>query len=185
MRREIKYVNARQIVALASTHLILRTAGTRALIYGLLCRNATDGAAREEPSLACALPSRDRGRAKLKGRPAEITPLKAAVTKEDADYEQSRKADQTALIQQADDERDALLNQALTLIDAMAKVSAIPTSQQSALRLKTQVDIYKSSAKLALRRKTTSFFLKYSRSICIYSRFMKNVLRTINLVALF
>ena len=34
--------------------------------------------------------------AKLQG---EITPLKAAVNKEDQDYEQSRKSDQTALIQ--------------------------------------------------------------------------------------
>ena len=87
---------------------------------------------------------------------AEITPLKASVTKEDADYEQSRKADQTALIQQADYERDALLNQALTVIDAMAKVSAIPASQTAALQLKGQVDIYKPSAKLALRDESTT-----------------------------
>ena len=64
---------------------------------------------------------------------AEITPLKTAVTKEDEDYEQSRKADQTEAIRQADEERDGLLNQALTVIDAMAKVSAIPASQQAAL----------------------------------------------------
>ena len=86
---------------------------------------------------------------------AEITPLKAAVEKEDEDYEQSRKSDQTALIRQADDERDALLNQALTVIDAMAKVSAIPASQQAALILKGLVDIYKPSAKLALRDEST------------------------------
>lgn len=85
----------------------------------------------------------------------EVTTLKAAVTKEDLDYEQSRKSDQTEAIHQADDERDALLNQALTVIDAMAKVSAIPASQQSALRLKAQVDIYKPSAKLALRDEST------------------------------
>ena len=41
---------------------------------------------------------------------AEITPLKAAVTKEDMDYEQSRKAEHTELIHKADDERDGLLN---------------------------------------------------------------------------
>ena len=86
---------------------------------------------------------------------AEITPLKAAVAKEDEDYEQSRKADQTEAIRQADDERDGLLNQALTVIDAMAKVSAIPASQQAALQLKGQVDIYKPSAKLALREEST------------------------------
>mgnify|MGYP007122058391 CR=1 FL=1 len=86
---------------------------------------------------------------------AEITPLKTAVTKEDEDYEQSRKADQTEAIRQADDERDALLNQALTVIDAMAKVSAIPASQTAALQLKAQVDIYKPSAKLALRDEST------------------------------
>ena len=85
----------------------------------------------------------------------EVTTLKAAVTKEDRDYEQSRKSGQTEPIHQADDERDALLNQALTVIDAMAKVSAIPASQQSALRLKAQVDIYKPSAKLALRDEST------------------------------
>ena len=86
---------------------------------------------------------------------AEITPLKTAVTKEDTDYEQSRKADQTEAIRQADEERDALLNQALTVIDAMAKVSAIPASQTAALQLKGQVDIYKPSAKLALREEST------------------------------
>ena len=86
---------------------------------------------------------------------AEITPLKAAVGKEDLDYEQSRKAEHTELIHKADDERDALLNQALTVIDAMAKVSAIPASQQAALQLKGQVDIYKPSAKLALREEST------------------------------
>jgi hypothetical protein len=85
----------------------------------------------------------------------QITPLKAAVTKEDQDYEQSRKADQTEAIHQADEERDALLNQALTVIDAMAKVSAIPASQTAALQLKAQVDIYKPSAKLALRDEST------------------------------
>ena len=85
----------------------------------------------------------------------QITPLKAAVEKEDEDYEQSRKSDQTALIRQADDERDALLNQALTVIDAMAKVSAIPASQQAALILKGLVDVYKPSAKLALRDEST------------------------------
>ena len=85
----------------------------------------------------------------------QITPLKTAVAKEDEDYEQSRKSDQTALIRQADDERDALLNQALTVIDAMAKVSAIPASQQAALILKGLVDIYKPSAKLALRDEST------------------------------
>ena len=86
---------------------------------------------------------------------AEITPLKTAVTKEDTDYEQSRKADQTEAIRQADEERDGLLNQALTVIDAMAKVSAIPASQTAALQLKGQVDIYKPSAKLALREEST------------------------------
>ena len=86
---------------------------------------------------------------------AEITPLKAAVAKEDEDYEQSRKADQTEAIRQADEERDGLLNQALTVIDAMAKVSAIPASQTAALQLKGQVDIYKPSAKLALREEST------------------------------
>ena len=85
----------------------------------------------------------------------QITPLKTAVGKEDEDYEQSRKSDQTALIRQADDERDALLNQALTVIDAMAKVSAIPASQQAALILKGLVDVYKPSAKLALRDEST------------------------------
>ena len=85
----------------------------------------------------------------------QITPLKAAVTKEDQDCEQSRKADQTEAIHQADDERDALLNQALTVIDAMAKVSAFPASQTAALQLKAQVDIYKPSAKLALRDEST------------------------------
>ncbi len=46
----------------------------------------------------------------------EVTTLKAAVTKEDRDYEQSRKSGQTEPIHQADDERDALLNQALTVL---------------------------------------------------------------------
>ena len=85
----------------------------------------------------------------------EITPLKAAVRKEDEDYEQSRKSDQTEAIHKADDERDALLNQALTVIDAMAKVSAIPASQQAALLLKGLVELYKPSTKLALRDEST------------------------------
>ena len=54
---------------------------------------------------------------------AEITPLKTAVTKEDTDYEQSRKADQTEAIRQADEERDGLLNQALTVISPVMNSS--------------------------------------------------------------
>ena len=85
----------------------------------------------------------------------EITPMKTAIAKEDEDYEQSRKADQTEAIRQADDERDALLNQALTVIDAMVKVTAIPASQQAAQVLRGLADIYKPSAKLALREEST------------------------------
>ena len=37
--------------ALTASHTLLRFAGDRALIYGFSCTRATDGAAREEPSL--------------------------------------------------------------------------------------------------------------------------------------
>ena len=119
----------------------------------------------------------------------EITPLKTAVTKEDEDYEQSRKSDQTALIRQADDERDALLNQALTVIDAMAKVSALPESQHAALILKGLVDIYKPSAKLALRDESTQVdqwlqaLIQLSEDRKDTDRCMRNFFRMMDAVA--
>ena len=80
-----------------------------------------------------------------------ITPLKAAVTKEDEDIDPSRKSDKTAEIKTADDERDSLLDQALSIIDTMAKATALPAICQAAQQLQDSVNTYKPSSKLALR----------------------------------
>jgi len=80
-----------------------------------------------------------------------VTPLKAAVTKEDEDIDPSRKSDKTAEIKTADDERDSLLDQSLSIIDTMAKATALPAICQAAQKLQESVVTYKPSSKLALR----------------------------------
>ena len=91
--------------------------------------------------------------------PAKLQPYLTAVEngyeKEDRDYQVSQKSDLTALIDAADQERDALLNQVLTMVDAMRKMEAMPTKKQAAETLAGPLDFYKPSAKMALRDETT------------------------------
>ena len=82
---------------------------------------------------------------------AVIDPLKAAVTKEDQDIDQSRTSGQTAQIKEADDSRDSLVDQGLSIIDTMSKATALAAMQQAALLLVPVVNTYKPSSKLALR----------------------------------
>ena len=64
-------------------------------------------------------------------------------------------APQTELIDQADRQRDALIAQVSTMIEAMLKMTLMPQKQQAAQTLKTGWDIYKPSAKAALRDEST------------------------------
>lgn len=79
----------------------------------------------------------------------------ATAEREDTDYKISQKSDYTALVAQADQERDSLLTQLLAMIEAFAKMDAMPDKQQAALKLKTTLDFYKPSAKAALSDETT------------------------------
>lgn len=91
--------------------------------------------------------------------PAKLQPyidaVKAAVQKQDEDYKISKAASQTELIAKADEERDGLLGQVLTMVDAMLKMNGLPQMQTAAERMKKGLDIYKPSAKAALRDEST------------------------------
>ena len=84
-----------------------------------------------------------------------LTAVQTAFQREDQDYQVSQKSDLTALIDAADTERDALLSQVLTMVDAMAKMEALPAKKQAATTMKQLLDFYKPSAKMALREETT------------------------------
>lgn len=84
-----------------------------------------------------------------------LTALQAAFQKEDQDYKVSQKSSLTELITAADQERDALLSQVLTMVDAMAKMVALPAKQQAAQTMKQLLDLYKPRATMALREETT------------------------------
>ena len=91
--------------------------------------------------------------------PAKLQPYLTAVEnafeKEDQDYRTSQKSDLTALIEAADQERDALLTQVTTMVDAMRKMDAMPAKKQAAETLAGPLDFYKPTAKMALRDETT------------------------------
>ena len=70
-----------------------------------------------------------------------------------ADYKEATAAPQTELIDQADRQRDALIAQISTMIEAMLKMTLMPQKQQAAQTLKTGWDIYKPTAKAALRER--------------------------------
>ena len=72
-----------------------------------------------------------------------------------ADYKEATAAPQTELIDQADRQRDALIAQVSTMIEAMLKMTLMPQKQQAAQTLKTGWDIYKPTAKAALRDEST------------------------------
>ena len=56
---------------------------------------------------------------------------------------------------EADRQRDALIAQVSTMIEAMLKMTLMPQKQQAAQTLKTGWDIYKPTAKAALRDEST------------------------------
>ena len=56
-----------------------------------------------------------------------------------ADYKEATAAPQTELIDQADRQRDALIAQVSTMIEAMLKMTLMPQKQQAAQTLKTIV----------------------------------------------
>ena len=72
-----------------------------------------------------------------------------------ADYKEATAAPQTELIDQADRQRDALIAQVSTMIEAMLKMTLMPQKQHAAQMLKTGWDIYKPTAKAALRDEST------------------------------
>ena len=84
-----------------------------------------------------------------------LTDAKTQVQKLLADYKEATAAPQTELIDQADRQRDALIAQISTMIEAMLKMTLMPQKQQAAQTLKTGWDIYKPTAKAALRDEST------------------------------
>ena len=84
-----------------------------------------------------------------------LTDAKTLVQKLLADYKEATAAPQTELIDQADRQRDALIAQISTMIEAMLKMTLMPQKQQAAQTLKTGWDIYKPTAKAALRDEST------------------------------
>ena len=91
--------------------------------------------------------------------PAKLQPYlddaRTLVQKLLGDYKESTVAPQTMLIQKADDERDVRVGQVNTMVEAMAKMSGMPQKQQAALTAKQGWDLYKPSAKAALRDEST------------------------------
>jgi hypothetical protein len=83
----------------------------------------------------------------------EFDPDNPAPQKLLADYKEATAAPQTELIDQADRQRDALIAQVSTMIEAMLKMTLMPQKQQAAQTLKTGWDIYKPTAKAALRER--------------------------------
>ena len=84
-----------------------------------------------------------------------LADAKTLVQKLLADYKEATAAPQTELIDQADRQRDALIAQISTMIEAMLKMTLMPQKQQAAQTLKTGWDIYKPTAKAALRDEST------------------------------
>ena len=84
-----------------------------------------------------------------------LADAKTQVQKLLADYKEATAAPQTELIDQADRQRDALIAQISTMIEAMLKMTLMPQKQQAAQTLKTGWDIYKPTAKAALRDEST------------------------------
>ncbi len=82
-----------------------------------------------------------------------LADAKTQVQKLLADYKEATAAPQTELIDQADRQRDALIAQISTMIEAMLKMTLMPQKQQAAQTLKTGWDIYKPTAKAALRER--------------------------------
>ena len=82
-----------------------------------------------------------------------LADAKTQVQKLLADYKEATAAPQTELIDQADRQRDALIAQVSTMIEAMLKMTLMPQKQQAAQTLKTGWDIYKPTAKAALRER--------------------------------
>ena len=85
----------------------------------------------------------------------DITPLVAAVTKEDLDYETSRKASQTADLHDLDNQRDSVLNEVLPYINQMSRMTSMPALQQAALALLPSIELYHPSASASLRNEST------------------------------
>ena len=82
-----------------------------------------------------------------------LADAKTQVQKLLADYKEATAAPQTELIDQTDRQRDALIAQISTMIEAMLKMTLMPQKQQAAQTLKTGWDIYKPTAKAALRER--------------------------------
>ena len=84
-----------------------------------------------------------------------LTALQTAHHKWDVDYQMSQKSELTALIDKADKERDAPLNQVLTMVQAMRKMDGLPAKKQAAEAMAGALEFYKLSASMALRDETT------------------------------
>ena len=84
-----------------------------------------------------------------------LTALQTAHHKWDVDYQMSQKSELTTLIDKADKERDASLNQVLTMVQAMRKMEGLPAKKQAAEAMAGALEFYKLSASMALRDETT------------------------------
>lgn len=84
-----------------------------------------------------------------------LTDAKAMVGKLLADYKEATTKQQTEQIDEADRERDSRVGQVNTMIESMAKMTGLPQMQQAALTAKVGWDLYKPTAKAALRDEST------------------------------
>ena len=85
-----------------------------------------------------------------------ITEFKTALTGEDRAYRIPNGSELTELIAAADQERDALLAQVRTMIDAYKGMAALPVKQQAAQTMRTLWDVYKPDPEAAYERETTA-----------------------------
>lgn len=90
---------------------------------------------------------------KLQGR---IDDYRAAARQEDGAYLVSRAAEQTAEIARLDDERDQLLSEVVTMMDAMARMASLPQQQQAAIAMRRLWDVYKPDPRAAYEAETTA-----------------------------
>ena len=84
-----------------------------------------------------------------------LTDAKALVGKLLADYKETTTKQQTEQIDEADKKRDTCVSQVNTMIEAMLKMTGMPEKQRAAQTLKVGWDLYKPSAKAALRDEST------------------------------
>ena len=90
-----------------------------------------------------------------------ITEFATALEGENTAYRVPSKSDFTERIAKADEERDVLLSQVRTMIEAFEKLAAMPAKQQAAQLMRSLWDVYKPDPSMAYERETTAIVQWY------------------------